>query len=260
MFRGIGEELRTVSSDPVPRNMCGNLYKYLDPAEFVLIDVPWSATYGPAGSKLLNGDSYDVALRQAYGIGMDTILQLPPETPFFVVGYSGGAAAAGSLVSSFLRDNDMLAGVGLVADPLSPGDFPEPGMPHGISGKRKVMVREGVPVWDLADPNDVIPRCDFPSPLRTFADQSAAFSLADPAAWHADLLDRLKKGRWQPSAWDWLDPIGSFKRYARAVEQATGYLRPNGDHVSYDKRTMADGRTYIEQLGHMITKTSEVLL
>ena len=62
------------------------------------------------------------------------------------------------------------------------------------------------------------------SPLRGLADKSWAMSLADPAAWGEDLIDRLRTNRWQPSNIDWRRPFAAFRQYGEAIDAAGRYF------------------------------------
>lgn len=218
--RGIGEPItgRTLLHDATDQ---------LHPDEFRPIELPWAATYGPVPG--LHGASFDSALADGREMLLDTIRAAPGNVA--LAGYSGGAMLAGNVAAEIGRGDHgenmrrKVTAVALVADPAQPRGQAANGS-FGVTGSRDIY---GVPVrwtWDERDP---IPCTPDLSPLRTIADQTAAMSLVDPAAWSLDLLDRLRRGRWQPSAWHWWDIIGSIRRYAHAAEQAAYYL--DGGHV-----------------------------
>lgn len=241
--RGIGEDFRD--------NLLNDVTERLDPKRFRARQIPWQASYGPVPSP--GGFSFDKALAQ----GRERLLNAINDDPYPVVllGYSGGAALAGNVAAEVgtgtWPDLDV-RGVGLVSDPYRPLDYNLPGW--GIAGTRPIR---GLPVWQLADPADVITCCPKDSPLRTFADQSTAFSLADPEAWAEDLLDRLKTKRWQEVKVDWLNLFGTFSQYRQAQYDAEGYLF-RGDHTSYATRLVPGStRTYTEWLADRINEIEE---
>lgn len=217
--RGIGEPItgRTLLHD-VTDQLPGDIY--------APVELCWSAQYGPVPAP--DGQSFDDALDDGRTMLMDAIRDAPH--PVILLGYSGGAQLAGQVAAILGRgEHADLTGkvkaVGLVADPAQPIGQARNGS-FGVTGSRDI---DRIPtrwVWDEADP---IPCTPDRSPLRTLADQSAAMTLADPFAWGDDLIQRLIKAQWQPSAIDWFDPIGTIRRYNRAITQATFYL--SGGHV-----------------------------
>lgn len=221
-LRGIGEPLAGAT-------MCSTLADLLT-FEHRVIPVPWDATYGPVGGNP-QGKSYERAVTEGAALTLGMIDADP--YPVVLLGYSGGAAVAGEAARQIADGQhpglDVRA-VGLVADPQMPRSIGarEPGgaLAFGVAGSRDIGDAVS-PRWAWAPPD---PICCTPelSPLRTIADQSAALSLADPVAWGRDLVDRLLRGRWQPSAWDWRDVLGSIRRYGEAADAARRYL--TGEH------------------------------
>lgn len=211
--RGIGERVGIAG-------MCQNVIGHLDPGRFRAVEVPWPATYGPVGENL-RGAGYTDALAKGYELVYDAISTTPG--PVVLLGYSGGASLMGDVASFIGREGvaDFLqvVGVALIADPHQPRGISVHG--HGVAGPRPI---DGVPAWWAYSDRD--PICVTPelSPLRTLADQSAAMSLADPAAWGRDLANRMMRSRFQPSAIDWRDPIGSSRRYYEAAGAVLRYL------------------------------------
>ena len=194
-------------------------------------DVPWAATYGPFGGPQ-DSPSFQVAVDEAIRMVDECVADA--DGPVVVIGFSGGATVAGHYVRRVhdgRLDRRGLVAAGLIADPHMPkyvqGRDPHGDPAWGVAGSRDTG--DTVPVrwaWSAGDPIPCTPRLD---PLRTIADQTAAMALGDPSAWTNDLLDRLRRGRWQPSAIDWRDPLGTLRRYKRAIEAAARYL--GGDHV-----------------------------
>jgi hypothetical protein len=239
--RGIGEALDV--------NMLTNTTRHLDLARFVVKQVPWRAQYGPVPSLL--GESFDKATAEGRKLLLEMIADDP--NPVVLLGYSGGAAVAGDVATEIAkglhRDLDIRA-VGLVADPFrSPlNSVNEGASGWGIAGQRAISGR--FPLWQLADPRDAIPNCPANSPLRTFADESAAFSLIDPAAWTIDLFERIWGHRRQ-------NVSPNLDDYSAAIFDVEGYLWC-GDHVSYHLRSYpGTDRSYCEWLADRINEVQE---
>ena len=241
--RGIGEP---ISGDS---QMLGNVTLLLDKARFVIKNVPWSAQYGPAPTPL--GESFTVALEHGRTRLLNMIYDDP--NPVVMLGYSGGAALVGNVAAEIglgLWPELDVRGVGLIADPCrSPVNSVNPGaVDFGVARARAVVAP--FPVWQLADPADAIPCCPPNSPFRTFSDESAAFSLIDPAAWGRDLYGRIETHHMQ-------DVNSHIADYARALWDLDGYLR-RGDHTSYHRRAFpGTNRTYCGWLADRINEIRE---
>ncbi|QDQ93727.1 hypothetical protein FND50_25190 [Rhodococcus sp. WB9] len=247
--RGIGEPMGEAS-------MLANVTKHLDLARFRVVEVPWSAQYGPVPAPL--GSSFDTALRSGRTMLLDHIRRDP--NPVVITGYSGGGALAGNVAAEIAHGEHPeldVRGVGLISDPLMPWPYSPAGpTTWGIAGEREIDER-AFPVWHLADPADVITCCPADSPLRTFADQSAAFALADLRSWGYDLVDRVRTRRWQATIRDWHNAPEVWRAYTQALHDADGYLRL-GHHTSYHlRRYPGSTRTYTEWLADRINEIQE---
>lgn len=220
--RGIGERL--------DHNMLGQVTKYLDTRYFRVRELPWRAEYGMATK--LDGRDFNGSLIDGIGLGVDAIRR--DSNPVILAGFSGGAALTRMLASQISRGQhgtDLeVIGLANIADPFRPRGL---GLPvaegWGIAGEISVW---GMQQWDVSDVNDVICCCPANSPLRTFADQTSAMSLVDPAAWGANLLWRLRFQQWQQVAVNFRDPLSVIAQYREAIHDAEGYLH-RGDHVEY---------------------------
>lgn len=209
--RGIGEPLHG-------GQMLDHVTQHF-PDDWQVIKVPWEAQYGPVGTAGPGGSSFDRSLTLGQHLLREMITDAGPD-PIVLLGYSGGAALAGHVAAELEPDlAEKVAAVGLMADPFQPRGVSEHGF--GIAGSRNPFHPGTVWSWSDADPICVTPEL---SPLRTIADQTAAMALGDPAAWGQDLVDRLRRGRWQPSAIDWRDPLGTLRRYGDAIDAARRYL------------------------------------
>lgn len=217
LCRGIGEPLHTGLLSRLPGLLAADH-----------IDLPWTAQYGPVGREGPAGESFERSL----AAGTRLLRAELDRGPAIVVGYSGGAALAGNLAKTGHRN---LVAVGLVADPLDPGTA----RTHGIAGRRPIT---GPPVHRLRNLDDVICSCPADSPLRAIADTSAAFSLADPAAWGRDVLARLAARQVasilvQPAVYQraYLDAC----RYL-GVNPAAPWQQGRCAHTAYDLDPLAD--------------------
>lgn len=242
--RGIGEGLR--------ENMISNVTKHLDPARFRAREVPWEASYGVLPQWL--GTSFNRSLSS----GRELLKQMIADDPYPVIllGYSGGAALAGNVARDIGQGLHLgrldIRGVGLISDPLRPTDWTD--NTWGIAGARHIGI--WAPVWQMADPSDVITRCPANSPLRTLSDQSDAFSLVDPAAWSWDMVQRLRTQRFQATIRDWRNVPEVWKAYSQAIDGAQGYLF-GGDHLGYATRIYRDGLSYTAWLAARINEIKE---
>ncbi|MFC9555554.1 hypothetical protein ACFTWF_32485 [Rhodococcus sp. NPDC056960] len=246
--RGIGEPMGD-------GNMLANVTKSLDTQRFRVVELPWSAQYGPVPAPL--GSSFDNSLTSGRTMLLDYIRRDP--NPVVLTGYSGGGALAGNVAAEIARGEHSeldVRGVGLISDPLRPADPWGSEEPWGIAGSRPIA-RVWFPVWHCADPADVITCCPPDSPLRTIADQSSAFALGDLRSWGWDLVNRLRTGRWQATIRDWRNGPAVWNAYSQAIVGARGYL--TGDHTSYNLRCYpgcypGSTRTYTEWLADRINE------
>lgn len=246
--RGIGE--------PLQGNMCSAVTRNLDPTRFRVIEVPWSASYGPVPLPL--GPAFDDSL----GTGRELLLRMIDEdpNPVLLLGYSGGAALAGNVAAEVARGEHPrleVVGCGLISDPFMPQYASPTRGTWGIAGYRHVAL--SVPTLWAADPTDAICCCPANSPLRTIADQTRAFSLSNLLGWGVDLVGRLKRQEWQQVAIDWRNRDEVHAIYRQAAHDLDGYLR-RGDHTSYALRTMREtGVTYTDWLADQINTLGKSL-
>ncbi|QOC56048.1 lysin B [Gordonia phage Clown] len=195
---GIGE---TPGSD-----MLGGLRRVLPEFEHVLIN--WKASYGPVNPQR---NPWGASFMASMADGIAKVrAALDTGGPAVLAGYSGGAGVAGHVAA---HGHPNLIAVGMVADPFAPGS--------GIAGSRPVTA---VPARWESNPRDVICCCPDDSPLRTIADVSPAFSLADPAMWTHHLVTQMRKGAIAAPIRNPLHPLYEVRRFQRAAEDAAGYL------------------------------------
>jgi len=228
-------------SEPIESPMLANVTKLIRNAE--VAPIPYSAQYGPVPR--LTGMSFDRTVAQ----GESLLRAELDKGPAVVLAYSAGALIAGNVAA---RGHRNIRAVGLISDPMRSTTTADG--TWGIAGNR--WIPGTFPVWQMADPKDVITCCPANSPLRTVSDQSSAFSLVDPLAWSWDLVERLRQQRWQATIRDWRNLREVWAAYSAAIDGAQGYLFAR-DHVSYGKRIYRDGRTYCEWLADRINEIRE---
>ena len=220
---------RVILCDGIGEPQPNTLLAQADWSGLEVTHLRWSQSYGPVNP---NHDPFGESFTQALGAGMTALRTELDRGPAFVAGYSGGAALAGHVAA---QGHENLIAVGLVADPFQPPVIGGANV-WGVAGRR--------PIWGhtyraWTCPSDIICQAPADSPVRTFADQSAAFSLADPAAWTADLLNRLRTHRWQAICTNPFDAVGAWRRYVAAASGVGDYLGFEGhapSHQSYALR------------------------
>lgn len=231
LCRGIGEPANSPMLQNVVRELA-TLGKYP-----LVVNIPYSASYGPAGKQGLLGESFNDSLKT----GRQLLRAELAKGPAVVLGYSAGAKLAGDVA---VEKPDNLLAVGLIADPAMPYTAKNNGR-YGITGSRPVTT---VPCKWSADPRDGICQCPTNSPLRTLADQSEAFSLGDPAAWTADMWHRWSTAHWQPTnLWGQI----TTDAWPEAARLFYGYLW-GGDHTSYGLRRETNGKTYTRNMAEWV--------
>lgn len=219
--------------------ICETFMRGLDPTRFRPRIVPYPADFG---SQMSYGDSR--------AIGRRALLDAIRDTPNLAVigGFSAGAGIAGDVAYEIGRGDHPgleVVGCALIADPHRPvgGGMPGPIVGgYGIAGDRRVY---GVPTWWAAADGDPITALGPGSPLRSIADISEFYSVADPVAayrWGEDLLHRARRGRWQ----QWWS-LEHWRTWGGAVRDAYNYLPVGGRH----------GRAYVEE--GLCTRLAEVI-
>lgn len=247
-------------ADPMDTGMLHNLDRYLPPDEFEIMDLPWKAEYGPAPN--LFGDPFEKNLSDGISLLKRLCLYDRADTGIVVVGYSGGAQLAGDVLRDLAACKARGAGAAnvlggaLLSDPSQPKGIPGAGDKFGIRTSR--TVGNAIPVRWYFDTKDVICCCTPPpdSLLRVFADASAEFSLAGPAAWSGS-IPRLLVRKWQTYLVPWNNPLKLRDQINTAIYEAEGYLY-RGDHTAYPVRyDPSDGLPYFESMANWIKELAK---
>lgn len=237
-------------ADPMHTGMLHNLDRYLPPDKFEIIDLPWKAEYGPAPN--LVGDPFEKNLSDGISLLKRLCLYDRRDQGIVLVGYSGGAQLAGDVLRDFAASGSApnVLGGALLSDPSQPKGIPGAGKTYGIRASRPVG--SAIPVRWYFDTRDVICCCSPPpdSMLRVFADASAEFSLAGPAAW-SDSIPRLLAKKFQTYLVPWNNPVRLRNQIDTAIREARGYLF-DGDHTSYPFRKDQSGVPYFESMANWI--------
>ncbi|QMU22091.1 hypothetical protein [Gordonia rubripertincta] len=219
------------------QDMLGQLRRALPEFEHVL--VRWSASYGFVNPRR---DPFGPAFTMSMADGIARTRAALDGGLSIAAGFSGGAGVLGHVARA---GHPNLVAAGLVSDPFDPNG--------GIAGRRPIPASVRVR-WE-SNRRDVICACPPDSPLTDFAELSAAFSLADPAAWGIDVLTKLRASRLRAPFRTW-NPIAEFARYNQAITGAAGYLgvdpatlrRVPSQHTVYNWQRPYRGRTYLEEL------------
>lgn len=229
-LRGTGESVGS------PNNFLTYVTRHLDPNKYLVsTDLNYPASIGPNGPGINPGGPSE---QQSVDQGVEIIAAAVRATPRVagLLGYSLGAET----VSRFLERKAQgdfadceIAWAGLVANPnRAPGESIDSGsVGYGINGVHSPYPH-GLPVFNAANPQDGITSCPEGSPLRTLADHVSNFTFAG-ISWGQDEIDRLLSNRWQPTnvAW-WMDPVGTYNKYANAAALMRGYLF-DGQHEAH---------------------------
>ncbi|WP_182359522.1 hypothetical protein [Tomitella gaofuii] len=234
--QGVGEKVGQPQS-----RMAEYVLEHLNHSQFREVPVTDYVTVGPVGVN--PGPALQTAVDRVKASTLDVIDRTP--NPAVLVGYSGGAMVAHRVadeVGRGLHPHLDVRGVVLIADPLMPRGVTPAG--YGVAGDGPMSLTMPTKwLWDTQDP---ICCAGDPSPLHTLSDQIMAMCLGAPDVWAQDLIDRLRSGRWQPTAWNWLDLFGTFRRYSRAIDQMGFYL--TGGHFEAYRYRGHEAAAWIRQV------------
>lgn len=255
MCRGIGEKLG--SNMLMGNGDAKGLTEYLRDIDgtITIHEVPWGASYGPAGNNFF-GDSFPKDLAEGMVMISNILGSLPPNDLAVLCGYSGGAALVGNYaqLAGETMHRNKIAAVGLVADPLRPADAGVPGWhpmygTFGLAGQREVR-SDDFPVLWAADQDDPITSMDPDSLLRLFADVTYAVSF-QPGQFPpwlesmAVLLAEKKFQKIRSEPWNLFYILNRAKLDSAAIYR---YLW-GGDHTRYAFRLVPNtDQNYLEHL------------
>ncbi|MFF4022271.1 PE-PPE domain-containing protein [Nocardia elegans] len=209
--------------------MLAAVTRKLDPAVYEIgLDIDYPAAIGLVNpDRSLAGCSEEKSIQ----LGVTALVRAIRRTPNRVglLGYSLGAEVVTRFLEAKARGEFAdceLAWAATIANPLrregdsidaDPAGF-------GINGQHAPWPGN-IPTWEVANPADGITSCPPDSPLRTLADSVSAFSFAELGGWTADLTDRIRRNRWQPTDREWLShPVRTWSLWSRAADMMAGYL------------------------------------
>lgn len=236
-------------AEPMAKNMLSQVTDQLDKDRFDIIELVWSASYGPVPVR--TGESFGVAVHHAEMTLLDLIRDCP--NPVILIGFSGGAEVVGNVArriarGQFTRLLDKVLLVGLLADPSRAVDQivgPNRGG-SGITGSRYISTSY-FPVLQYSAPGDPISELPIGNPLRIFADISKFYSLADPEGWLTDIRRKALLKQFQNVFRPELR-----RDWAGAAAWARGYLF-DGRHNCYNAEILpGTGLTYTDHLAKQI--------
>ncbi|WP_327139350.1 PE-PPE domain-containing protein [Nocardia sp. NBC_01327] len=229
--RGTGEPFQGAT------NMLAHVTALLDTTKFRIVgDVSYPATVGAAGAAWnICGASEDESVREGI-INLANLIRSTPNT-VGVLGYSLGALVVSGFLEAKARGEYAdceVAWVGTVANPARAQDSSIDPQPFGFGVAGQHGPWPAIPVWEAANPADVITSCPSDSPLRTFADGISAFSLADTGGWTTDLIDRVRTHRWQPDdLGSLLHPVATWRLWSTAAAAMEGYTVGGAHTTAY---------------------------
>ena len=234
LCRGIGEPANG-------RTMLHGVVDFL-PKSWQVVNQQLKPEYGFVG-----GPFFGQSFANTYAEGYRALMEELEKGPAIVLGYSAGAAFAGAV-----KHRNVIA-VGLLADPFQPVGVSSNGK-YGLAGSRANYHPK---VKWVYDPTDMICQSPADSPIRTIADQTSHMSFANINEWVTDLVSRLTTGRWQAVRRQWWNPLAVSRQYSEAISGAIGYLKPGGDHTSYQVRRQSNGKTYTQNLAEWVIAQSK---
>ncbi|OZE10230.1 hypothetical protein CH249_14210 [Rhodococcus sp. 05-2255-3B1] len=234
--RGIGEPYGTNSLSAVTKN--------LDPKKYVIIELVWSADFGPVPR--WNGNSFTTNVMHAEQALLDLIRKFPGA---ILLGYSGGAEVAGNVAAQIgegLQPGLTIRAVVLISDPsrhksqiigVNRGG-------QGILGGRYIK-SDRFQVLQFSAPGDPISELPEGNALADLAQLITSLSLVDVPAWMEDLRRKALKGAlqiWKRSGVDWWN----------AYKWSLGYTA-HGRHTCYlHEKMQGESVTYAERAASMI--------
>lgn len=234
--RGIGEPYGTNSLSAVTKN--------LDPKKYMIIELVWSAAFGPIPR--WDGDSFTVNVLHAEHALLGLIAKYPGA---ILLGYSGGAQVAGNVAAQIgegWHPALTIRAVVLISDPsrhksqiigVNRGG-------QGILGGRYIK-SDRFQVLQFSAPGDPISELPEGNALADLAQLITSLSLVDVPAWMEDLRRKALKGAlqiWKRSGVDWWN----------AYKWSLGYTA-HGRHTCYlHEKMQGVSVTYAERAASMI--------
>ena len=252
-LRGTGEAF-----SPVPSGMIGQFVRLLDP-RFNPISVQYPATIGPVGGGPL-GPSLDSAVR----IAADNLAAAIRRTPnkAGVVTYSLGGLGANLLLEEMAAGKHRDLEISFVVNIANPGRREGESLGNvatgfGLHGQRRLGPAH-IPVFEVANPRDMITAAAADSPVRRISDAISPFSFIEGGRLgSAYLYGQLSKMENREQYWQFWNP--RFReRYREAFDDVAGYGLPYpwGFHVSYASQLLPGaGVPYLAAAADLLNRT-----
>ena len=252
-LRGTGEAF-----SPVPSGMIGGLARLLDP-RFNCLSVPYPATIGPVGGGPL-GPSLNTAVRQAADNLAAAIRRTPNKAG--VITYSLGGLGANLLLEEMAAGQHRELEIAFVLNIANPGRRAGESIGgvangYGLHGQRG-LGPTSTPVFELANPRDMITSAAADSPVRRISDAISPFSFIEgKRLGSAYLYGQLSKMENREQYWQFWNP--RFReRYREAFDDVAGYCLPYpwGFHVSYASQFLpGTGVPYLQAAADLLNRT-----
>ena len=252
-LRGTGEEF-----SPVPSGMIGEFTKLLDP-RFNPIPVAYPATIGPVGGGPL-GTSLNTSVRVAADNLAAAIRRTPNKAG--VVTYSLGGLGANLLLEEMAAGMHQDLEISFVVNIANPGRREGESLGnvadgYGLHGQRGLGPAH-IPVFEVANPRDMITSAAADSPIRRISDAISPFSFIEgKRLGSAYLYGQLSKMENREQYWQFWNP--RFReRYREAFDDVAGYCLPYpwGFHVSYAAQLLPGaGVPYLAAAADLLNRT-----
>lgn len=155
-------------------------------------------------------------------------------------GFSQGCMVIVRLLEEIARGKHpelQVAFAVLVANPLrNPGDsWDADDAPYfGLAGKH-IPYPAGIPVFEIANPQDGITCTPGNSPLRTLSDIVDPFTFARGGGWTIGLAERMMRGQFQLVGVPWWQLLDVAQRYGQAGALMRGYVKDDQHVGNYVK-------------------------
>lgn len=251
-LRGTSEKLKD------PMSMFGIVSKDIGDASWIDISYPASVGFANESNNAF-GDSLDESTKE----GVENLTQMiknlstfDPTAKYVLGGYSLGSL----VVNRWLHEVPLMLTSNIVrvvhiANPLrAEGDsFMRESYGTGITGQPVVQI-DGLPTYNLANPEDMITSLNKKSPLRNLVPWVYAMDLDNPREWVESVIRQAQeKALWQARFRffdsEWYDAI------ARMPGDLYGYALGGNHTLAYGEKKWDNGQSAVE-IASMLVRTA----